>query len=119
MKEITEDMLNEEITLERFRDFHYDVGEDFLDQTGEGNHLIFGGYLLNKYPHHSAEILEICNNRYGECMSYRDLPELGYSDEHDIDLLYRDFAEFCNLTEALKKRVNAILHKQVLGLEWE
>jgi hypothetical protein len=59
--------MSDKITWEMFREYHYSVGEDFFDQTGEGNHLIFGGYLLAKYPEFSKEILEICNSKYGEC----------------------------------------------------
>lgn len=105
----------QDITWERFRDWHYEVGEDFLDQTGEGNHLIFGGYLLAKYPHRSEEILEVCNSEFGECMGFRDIPELDYDSEKDIDYLYVEFAEFCNLTEHLKQRVDTILNK---GRDW-
>lgn len=101
--------MTDNITWERFRDFHYEVGEDFFDQTNEGNHLIFGGYLLAKYPEYSKEILEICNERYGECMSFREIPPLDYDDEKDIDYLYVEFAEFCNLTVHLKSRVDHIL----------
>lgn len=105
----------QDITVERFRDWHYKVGEDFLDQTSEGNHLIFGGYLLAKYPHRSKEILDICNDNYGECQDYRKLPELELDEEKDIDNLYVVFAEFCNLTEHLKSRVDRILTKGTNG----
>lgn len=105
----------QDITVERFRDWHYEVGEDFLDQTGEGNHLIFGGYLLAKYPHRSKEILKVCNDKYGGCQNYRELPELEFDEEKDIENLYVVFAEFCNLTEHLKKRVDRILTKGTNG----
>lgn len=103
--------MTDKITWEMFRDYHYAVGEDFFDQTGEGNHLIFGGYLLAKYPEYSKEILAICNSEFGECQSYRDeIEPLGYDEEKDIDYLYVEFAEFCNLTESLKGRVLDILN---------
>lgn len=101
--------MTDKITWEMFRKYHYTVGEDFFDQTGEGNHLIFGGYLLAKYPDYSKEILQVCNNRYGECLGFVNIEPLGFDEEKDIEYLYVEFAEFCNLTEALKSRVLKIL----------
>lgn len=98
--------MTDKVTWEMFRDYHYSVGEDFFDQNSNINHLIFGGYLLAKYPQYSKEILEVCNSKYGECQNYRDeIEPLGYDEEKDIDYIYVEFAEFCNLTEHLKDRV--------------
>lgn len=109
LRKLTDEEKTRPVTWERFRDFHYAVGEDFLDQTGEGNVYIFAGWLLHKYPEHSADILRIVNKKYAEIQNFNELEFLGYSDELDIDLLYCDFAEFVNLTGALKERVNQIL----------
>lgn len=98
-----------EITWERFRDFHYKAGEDFLDITGEGNATIFGGWLLHKYSGCSAEILDILNDKRLEIQSFRDLSFFYHDDKRDIDIIYLDFAEFCNQTTHLKIRVNTIL----------
>ncbi|CAL9980027.1 hypothetical protein VPHD479_0228 [Vibrio phage D479] len=104
---LTDEEANREITWERFRDFHYTVGEDFLDQTSEGNADIFAGWLLHKYPHLNKEILELANARFADVASFMDL--FGFDDDKDIDVLYVEFAEFCNLTGALKRRVNETL----------
>lgn len=109
LRELTPEEADLDITWKRFRSFHYAAGEDFLDQTDEGNALIFGGWLLHKYPQHCVDILEICNDRYPSVLDFSDLEFLSYDEEKDIDLLYVDFAEFCNLTQALKKRVNQVL----------
>ena len=75
--------MSKEITWERFRAYHYRVGEDFLDQTGEGNVLIFGGWLMRKYPYLSTEILDVCNSKHKEVMSFKELAILGYDEEKD------------------------------------
>lgn len=102
--------MTDKVTWEMFRAYHYSVGEDFFDQNGNINHLIFGGYLLAKYPEYSKEILCVCNDKYGECQKYRDIVEpLGYDEEKDIDYIYVEFADFVNLTGALKERVIKVL----------
>lgn len=108
-RELTSEEASRDITWERFRAFHYASGEDFLDYTGEGNLHIFGGWLLHKYPDYSSEILKVCNKKFGGIPDFRELPPLGYDECKDVDSLYEDFAEFCNQTEALKKRVNKVL----------
>lgn len=110
LRELTEEEKNREITLERFREFHYQAGEDFLDTTGEGNILIFSGWMLHKYPELSTDIIEIANSPHSEIKSFIELEdEFGYDSEEDIDKIYIDFAEFCNITTALKERVNQTL----------
>ena len=106
---MTEDEKNQAITWERFRAYHYEAGEDFLDQTSEGNVKIFGGWLMHKYPEYTKEILDICNDKYGEVMSFKELEILGYDKDKDIDKLYIDFAEFANQTTHLKRRINEAL----------
>lgn len=98
-----------DITVEHFREYHYKHGEDFFDQTGEGNHLIFGGFLMARFPDLSAEILEVCNSKFGECLNYASIDGLDYDEDLDIDRVYVHFADFVNQTGALKQRVSALL----------
>lgn len=109
LRELTEEEKTRDITWERFREFHYEAGVDFLDNTGEGNHLIFGGWLMAKFPQCSKQILEVCNNQYGTVLDYRDIEEFDYDEDKDIDGVYVQFAEFANQTEHLKARINEIL----------
>lgn len=109
LRNLTEEEKNRDITWERFREFHYMAGVDFLDNTGEGNHLIFGGWLMAKFPEKSKEILEICNDRHGTVLDYREIEGFDYSEDKDIDIVYILFAEFANQTEHLKHRINEIL----------
>jgi len=99
-----------EITWERFKAFHYSVGEDFLDQTGYGDMKIFAGWLMHKYQEHGLEILEICNSAIcKEMLAFNELEMYNEECDDDIDLIYKDFAEFCNQTKLLKRKVNTIL----------
>lgn len=109
LRELTEAEADRKITWQRFREFHYAAGEDFLDQTDEGNVQMFGGYLLAKYNEFAKEIIEICNNRYAGIIDFREIEILGYDKGKDIDTVYCEFAEFCNLTVATKRRVNQVL----------
>jgi len=62
--------------------------------------------MLAKHPDWCAEILEICNDNYGEALNIEHL----YVDKGlTEDEFYTDLAEFINLTVALKKRVNQVL----------
>src|SRR5699024_1944029 len=110
-RELTKEEAEREITLERFRKFHYEAGEDFIDATGEGPELLFGGYLLCKYPEKSSQILAIVNEegKFLEITSFCEVGGLGYDEKEDIDMVYQDFADFCNLTKHLKRRVNQVL----------
>ena len=106
IRELTEEEATRPLTLERFNEFHQEVGEDFVDQFGSINIHIFGGYILAKHPEWCVEILEICNDKYGEALSVEHL----YVDKGlTEDDFYTDLAEFINLTVALKKRVNQVL----------
>lgn len=108
-RELTEEEKTREITWERFKEFHYTAGEDFLDVTGEGNVLIFGGWLMHKYPELCPDILHILNSRNLGMSDFIEFDQFGYCEEKDIDKIYQDFAEFCNFTGALKERVNQVL----------
>lgn len=110
VRELTKAEANRKITWQRFKEFHYAAGEDFFDTTGEeGNIRIFCGYMLAKYPEFRKEILEIANDRFGSMLEFTEIEIFGYDEAKDIDFIYCEFADFCNLTEALKKRVNQIL----------
>ena len=97
-----------EITWERFREFHYLVGEDFLDQTNEGDIGVFGGWLMHKYPFRNLEILSILNHKTG-ILDFNEIDIFSYDKDKDINHIYVEFAEFCNKTVHLKTRVNMTL----------
>jgi hypothetical protein len=115
-RDLTEEEATRDITVPRFLDFHYASGEDFLDSTGEGNFLIFTGWLLHEYPRHNQEILEVANSGRKEIQAYKELDFLGFDTLLDIEVLYYSFARFCNVTGALKYRVNQILIQMA---EWK
>jgi len=104
-RELTEEEASREVTLERFQEWHHEVGEDFTDQFSNINEKILGGYLLAKYPHKAKEILFELNTKYAEAQNFQGI----YEDDLDGDKFYTDLAEFINLTESLKKRVNQVL----------
>lgn len=108
-RELTEEEKNRTITLDRFQNFHYDAGEDFLDTTGDGDHKIFCGWLMAKYPQASLEILEYCNKagKYGEINTFNECSM--FDNDPSGDIFYTDVAEFANLTEHFKHRVNEVL----------
>ncbi len=105
MRELTEEEANREITLDRFSQFHYDAGEDFIDSYENCvNTEIFCGWCLHKFPDKSAEILEIAN---GKQFTFGVQSCMDLYDNHEA--FYEDFATFLNLTSAAKKRVNQVL----------
>lgn len=115
LRELTEEEASRSITLERFKDFHYEVGEDFVDQIGSVNTktfaLIFAGFAMAKHPEWSIEILSKCNNALTEVYTQLilDVYEENTSDDDQGDTFYSDLAEFLNLTINAKKRVNQVL----------
>lgn len=108
-RELTSEEINREITLERFNEYHYEVGEDFLDQIGSVNNsriaLTFGGFAMANHPHLSADILKATNVKD----PYTQLVKEVYDEFYDDDIFYSDFADFLNLTGEAKKRVNKVL----------
>lgn len=107
-RELTEEEATREITLERFSNFHIDVGEDFVDQFTSIDEKVLGGFLMAKRPEISHKIVNVLNDKYSEALTLEHL----YSDEladDNNDLFYTDLAEFINLTVHLKKRVNQVL----------
>lgn len=108
IRDLTPEEANREITWQRFRDWHYEVGEDFLDQSSQGCGLMFAGYMMAVDPDNSSNILEVVNEcRRPDVMDFNEI--YGYDEVMDIEMLYVHFADFCNLTVALKYRVNQIL----------
>lgn len=108
-RDLTDEEKSRDITMERIQEFHYSAGEDFLDTTGEGNVLIFCGWMLHKYPELQEEILEIANSKWAEIRTFTELEEFEYDEALDNDKIYIDFCEFCNQTVGLKERVNQVL----------
>lgn len=119
---LTDEEKQRDITLERINQYHYDAGEDFLDQneTLGAAHLMFG-WLMGKYKQYSHEILDLYNKERkvrpllttAIFSNLDELPMYEYDDEDTyedmVDKFYTDYAEFVNLTQHLKERVNYVL----------
>lgn len=110
-RELTEEEKTRDLTVDRIREFHYLVGEDFLDTCDTVNAEVFAGYLLAKFPHKNKEILNILNKKknFLECMSFSDIDIFSYDDKLDMDKLYVYYCDFINLTGANKERDNQVL----------
>ena len=110
-RELTEEEANREITIDRIREFHYEVGEDFLDICNTADAKVFAGFIAHKYKDRAAEICNIMNQSEGylEINSFKEFYEPEYNEEEDIDQVYFDYVEFVNTTKALKKRDNQML----------
>ena len=98
---------NRKVTLDRLKEWHYNVGEDFCDTFPSFNGTIFGGWLMGKYPTMSAEILSKLNTDTG--LNAQPFMDLSIYTDGDGDDFYTDFSEFVNLTGACKRRVNEML----------
>lgn len=114
MRKLTKEEKKQEVTLERFQEYHVAVGEDFIDQHEFGNPHVFAGFILAKYPQRADIILGITNDdnfcSIQQVMWAYDIPE--YEDEDmQLDAFYRDYAEFVNLTRYSKEKVNEELIK--------
>jgi transposase len=102
-RQLTEEEATREITLERFQQFGYDAGEDFVDQCESlYNAHIFIGWCLHKYPELSKELLKAANSKYCSVQNVLHLLD-------NDDQFYTDFAEFLNQTEHAKAKTNQIL----------
>ena len=105
-RELTEEEVAREITLERFDDYHADAGEDWWDDNGGIiNKNFFLGYLLARFPESYDKILEVANDKD------KDVPDVfGELYEEEVcDLFYQTLADFLNLTVNTKKKVNEVL----------
>lgn len=108
---LTEEELNQDITWERFRKFHYTVGEDFLDNFNFSPKIthLFAGYLIGKCPNRAADILSVLDDAdYPSLEIFKELDFLFYSEEKDLELIYVDLAEFANFTKGFKGILNTI-----------
>ena len=91
------------INIKRFNKYHYEIGEDFIDQTGLVDFKIFGGWLLHKYPEKSEIILSILEDKFnGDSFCYEDI----YDSPDSYDLLYTDISEFANQIPSLSIKIN-------------
>lgn len=109
---LTEEEQKRELTFTRFRDWMYEVGEDYVDQSSlpKNSFLIFTGYLIGKYPEWSHKLLGITNDKHGNEQDIAALYEEEFDDiEEAIDKFYADLAEFANHTQHLKAAMNANL----------
>lgn len=108
---LTEEEWNLDITWERFKAFHYMVGEDFLDTFSFSPKIVhlFAGYLIGKCPTRAKDILSALDNSgYPSLDAFKELDFLFYSEEKDIELIYVDLAEFANFTKTFKGELNTI-----------
>ncbi len=108
-RDLNDQEASQEITLERFKEFHYTAGEDFIDTVGGFlNELVFAGWLIHKYPHYAEEIIQSSNQN--DIFGIKETVEqFDYDEEEDIDMIYREIAEFANQTKVTKQRINQVL----------
>ncbi|MEO6305115.1 MAG: hypothetical protein ABIP51_18295 [Bacteroidia bacterium] len=104
---LTEEEASQEITLERINEYHYAVGEDFIDQNESIlNGTVFAGWMLCRYPQWATEILKELNSKY---FGIQNLMEVYEDDNGEYETFYKDFCELVNLTVSAKARVNKVL----------
>ena len=112
--ELTEDQKLEPITIERIREFHYTVGEDFLDNCEIGDRDEFSQVLLENRPELSDEIEDyLRSDPWVEIPGFNEVfCNLGidYDEENDISSIYHDYVDYCNNNEGIKSEVNTILY---------
>ena len=104
-RELTDEEKSRDITLDVINEFHYNAGEDLLDQVG---YLIkphvLGGYLMHKRLNIAKVLIKAINE--GDALSLKHAYE-----KNDLtdDEFYSDFREFINLTTDAKARFNQVL----------
>lgn len=103
------DIMNQEVTWQRFRDLHYEVGEDFFDIGDPGIDKPFSIWLINKYPELEDKLHRIFSDRHFYMKNLCEIEKFDYSEEHDIDRVYMEIAEFCKTNEAARRAVNKII----------
>lgn len=116
-REFTEEELSRDITFERIRDYHYSVGEDFVDQNESiGDARILLGFIIAKSPELTSGLIELANSKVGKpwpyCLTVQDI--LGYLDcegdsEAGHNAFYTLYADFANHTVKMKAEINKIL----------
>ncbi len=117
--QLTEEELNLDISLDRFNEYHWAVGEDFVDQNESiVDYKVYAGWLLHKYPEKASLILSCLNDTswYSSVQGFQHRvfckDEESGGEEDEMDNFYTDFAEFLNLTGAAKRRVNTVLVRE-------
>lgn len=109
MLALTEEEKSMKITIDRINEYHYQIGEDFLEYSQDYllDRYVFGGYLIAKYPEKSLEIIEIMND---ECYEVHNFAELfPYNENLDLEEHYIHVCDFANLTVNTKERFNEVL----------
>lgn len=107
-RELTEEEANRDITLERFQEWHHEVGEDFIDQHSYGDPKVFLGFTMSKYPEYSIQLLEESNKanaKGGWGYTIQDIQhffrdETGDDEEEKFYTLYADFVNHTKFTKA-------------------
>lgn len=109
-KIFTEEQLKQPITIDRIREYHYEVGEDFLDQNETIIvENVFFGYLMGRFPKLTPFLLEVLNQRWSSINNLTEHPKFSYSEKIDMDKVYIYVVEFVNKTDATKRRFNQAL----------
>lgn len=113
-RELTKEEASRIVTWRRFRDFHHSAGEDFLDtfNLSTRNTLAFLGYLIPRHPEFCKDISDLLIKEYPCISDLYDTSNVdlyntfGFCPNKGIDLIYVDFALFCNDHYNLQKEVN-------------
>ena len=111
----SDEELLQDVTTDRIDAIHIEMGEDLFEEYVSSmkiNEYVWSGFLMNKYPERSKDILEEMNGKFSNMFTSDTEHYFEYGG--DFNDFHRDFCEFVNLTEATKKRVNHIL----LNLEY-
>lgn len=123
----TPEELDREITEDRFRVYHMEVGEDFIDQNDhkidhEPLLAIMKENLTLDLFHKLKGILYEDEGNYACAQVILEFYELNFSKEEwnaGSDRFYREFAEAANKIPALKSIVNAELLRAKLTFSYE
>lgn len=107
--ELTEDQKIEPITVARIRDFHYNVGEDFLDNCEVGHVEAFTAILLERRPELAHYVEEYSIMSIHEFIEIMDIEGILYDEENDVYPIYHDYAAYCNTYLDVLEKVNVIL----------
>lgn len=109
---MTEEDLNRDHSLMRFRAYERKVGVTFIDDyPAESNTMILVGWIAHKYKHLAKELYAAVSGVYG--LDNGEVYDwyVKESAENGSDNFYRDYSEFLNSTDATKQRINKILFK--------
>lgn len=92
------------LTAERFKEYHAVIEEDLIapEVNSAKSVAIFIGFCMARHPKMSKHLLNVANEKGLEWKYVQELYK-------DIDLFYKDVADFVNNTEATKARFNVKL----------